>query len=400
VSTLQNAIIAAQEPLHHCSITRNFDDVANWEQLPHEVFINAINDGKLLPVWANESPNDTYMPFTFGHLWEGDCQIDVMHNTMSKVFDKRSVISNVDLSTFPVKSTRHFHTAKLQSWHPRNFQLVGGIPLPFENVCVVNTTNNNNYTRQTFVIQHPTNWERFNEALNVKFLSAGGELADVWEEHRSRYVDTIIKPLFDESSDMEDCVSTHFAMSMINHGQWYAHRPEHDIAVNDGGTRIGVRFPQTYPGNEVYFKFDYSHEELNYSGTTFSSHRIFGVHNGINALDPGTKKFFDHFVEIMGYRYEGAPYAKMNVNDSSHMTLAMLYSKHSEWNDFNSHPLRSGGLDANGNVVYNNGDPVDSETLSITAPADPMLGMNFDNTTAVWRKVMIQMKDALESDVD
>jgi hypothetical protein len=395
---LQSSIDTADaSPRHVGSVIRHFDDVVNWPQVEHGAFIQGIEDGTLFPVWANEGTNDLSCPFMFGHMWDGDVQYCIGRGDDPIAYESISSITNVNLSEFPIRSIRKYF-ADNGTWQPRNFQLVGGIPLPFQNVAVVNMIHNGgDEIHQVFMIQHPTNWNRFREALDNKFIGAGGDVEDLYLEHRSRYIDTIIRPTFESAMDKEECINSHFAMSQEKQGLWFGHLPIVEPTYNmSGAWWTRVRFPQSWTGTDASYLWHTNHMTNFYHASTYSAAHIFGIHNGISA-DSASREFFDHFTKNMGHRHE-SPYAHMNTALPQNLTLSKLYSGTDEWSNMSNATLTRGEINAEGVVVDSNGDPILTETETISPPADPMIGVSVHNTTAVWRDVVMQMKDALEAD--
>jgi hypothetical protein len=265
------------------------------------------------------------------------------------------------------------------------------------NVAVIDRVINDNMIHQVFMVQHPTNWNRFREAIDTKFRNAGGDVEDVYLTNRSRYMDTIIRPTFEAAMDKEGCVNAHFAMSQEKQGLWFAHLPDVDPVANMSGVLYtDVRFPQSYAGTDATYRWHNNHMVNWYHASTYSAAHIWAQWNGV-ATDAATREFFDHFTKNMGHTHEGA-YAHVDVNNPQQLTLSKLYSGTDEWSEMRNSSLTRGEVNAEGVVVDTNGDPILAETEDITAPADPMLGLSIHNTTAVWRDIVMQMKDALEAD--
>jgi hypothetical protein len=394
-SSIDTAFASAR---HSGSVIRHFDDVANWPQVEHGAFINGIQEGTLLPVWANDTVSDLDCPFMFGHMWDGDVQYCIGGGADAISYESASAITNVNLAEFPIRSTRKHHSWRTNTWQPRNFQLVGGIPLPFQNVAVVHKTlSGGDKIQQIFMVQHPTNWNQFRTAIDNKFVGAGGDVERVYTTNRARYMDTIIRPTFEDAADKEGCVNAHFAMSQEKQGLWFAHLPDVDPAYDGSNTFYSrVRFPQSWAGTDASYRWSGNHMVNDYHATTYSAAYIWSQWNGV-AADAATREFFDHFTRNMGHTYD-AVYGHVNTAAAQQLTLSKLYSGTDDWSAMRNSALTRGEVNVDGVVVDSNGDPILAESESIVAPADPMLGLSTHNTTAVWRDIVVQMKDALEAD--
>jgi hypothetical protein len=262
---------------------------------------------------------------------------------------------------------------------------------------VVNQVINAGMVHQVFMVQHPTNWNQFRDAIDAKFVGAGGEVEDTYVTNRSRYMDTIIKPTFEGSMDKEGCVNTHFAMSQEKQGLWFAHLTDVDPAYDLSSTSYTrVRFPQSWTGTDASYRWSLNHLVNDYHATTYSAAYIWSQWNGVSN-DPATREFFNHFTRNMGHTYDTA-YGHVNTAASQQLSLSKLYSHTDDWSDLRNSELTRGEVNAEGVVVDTNGNPILAETETIVPPADPMLGLSVHNTTAVWRDIVLQMKDALEAD--
>jgi hypothetical protein len=437
-----DATAAQKESTATNTMLHGLPALEDWDQIPHAEFVDSVNKGLVMPIWARtreEASESASYGYPAGYatvtmqcmpIWAMEALVfkSFQGTKMdSPVYTKMgNVLSDLESGEFPVRANiAHFVGNETPAKVCRHdYEMVGALVFSAPNcipVTYCDKPDDDTPARQFVTVfgDIPTNWYSFMQKVRDRMSRSRSIVHDTYLANEARYIDTIIKPHFEENQNREGCLTQPY--SFFKDG-FYKRKilnlPRKGPPYNMGGMNFFiVQSPMTNPGSFSIYASSYYPVGSNsvyrimndYPDNIGTSYDVMpGARSGVDTTDPAMIKFLTLLSQPLD------PWNSWGVNrsvDTDWFKIAGkpllqfldVYEYDDDINALGNNAISTYTDDGNGNVVDPNGDPVSALTGSVKDLVNPniSLGITGDHTmTHVWRQVIGDLEDALKSDVE
>jgi hypothetical protein len=414
----------------------------DWDQIPHAEFVDAVNKGIVMPIWARtreEVPTQTSYGYPAGYATVTmQCMpIWAMETLVCKSFQGAAldsptftrmgnILSDLESGEFPVRANiAHFvSNANPTAVCRHDYEMVGALVFSAPNCIPITYCDgpaDDTPARQFVTVfgDIPTNWYSFMQKVRDRMSRSRSIVYDTYIANESRYIETIIRPHFEANQNREGCLTQPY--SFFKDGFFkrkVLNLPRKGPPYNMGGFNYFlVQSPMTNPGSFSLYASNYYPVGQNHVYSTLTNYpgnigtnfdTMPGARSGVDPADPAMNKFLTLLSEPLD------PYNSWGVNRSVAtdwynlegkplLQFLDVYEYDDDINALGSNAISTYSENEDGIVVDPTGTPVPALTGSVKDLVNPnvSLGMTGDFTmTHVWRLVIGDLEDALKSDVE
>lgn len=432
------------------TLLRGMPRVENWDQIPHAEFVDGIDKGVLMPIWAR-TVESTSTQSSYGYpkaystvdmhampIWALEAVVDKQfqdYNVNSANYTRLgNLLSDVDADgklAFPVRANIMHYVSNASPAHVarHQYEVVGGLVWNMPNcvpVTLVDDPLNSSYPGGMSVVVFtdiPTNWSSFMNKIRARMERSRDVVNQTFLANQQRYIDDIIRPHFESNMNREECLTQPFCFFRNGTNSRFTMAVPSTDSFSLGGTNtITMQSPMSNSGSFVRYKMPWKLNaefmdlplRLNTPATSEIQKSIPGAKAGIDLTDTSLVKLCRLLSEPLDFfrpPYEGTGLTEIEATwtnpafataTGAPLKFLDIYEYSDEITALGSNALNSYAID--GDVVRDpEGNVVPALAGNVKDLIDPKVskGVLGDSTmTEVWRLVIGDLEDALKADVE